>query len=112
MTVWPVIVVRNVWVLPGVPQIFRRKFEAVRELFRSPPIFGRAVYSRADEGHIAEALDAVVAAFPGVEVGSYPHLDAPDYRVKITLDGLDRAGVDQATDELVRRLGGAVVRTE
>src|SRR5437868_15352976 len=29
---WPVIVVRNVWILPGVPTIFRRKFEAVREL--------------------------------------------------------------------------------
>ena len=62
---WPVVVVRNVWVLPGVPSIFRRKFEAVRELFRAGPIHGRALFSRAGEGHIAGALDEAVAAFPG-----------------------------------------------
>ena len=87
---------RNVWVLPGVPVIFRRKFEAVRELFRTAPIFARALYSREGEGPIAAALDAVVAEFPTVEIGSYPHLDAPDYKVKITLDGRDRAAVVDA----------------
>jgi molybdenum cofactor synthesis domain-containing protein len=109
---WPVVVVRNVWILPGVPSIFRRKFETVRELFRAPPIHGRAVYSRVGEGPIAGALDEVVAAFPGVEVGSYPHLDARDYRVKITLDGRDAAAVDAATTRLVALLADAVVRTE
>ena len=64
------------------------------------------------EGPIAGALDETVAAFPTVEIGSYPHLDAPDYRVKITLDGRDRAAVDAATESLVSRLGDAVVRTE
>src|SRR5882724_979073 len=109
---WPVVVVNNVWILPGVPSIFRRKFESVRELFRAAPIHARAVYSRESEGPIAGALDAVVAAFPSVEVGSYPHLDAVDYRVKITLDGRDRSAVDAATTHLVERLGAAVVRTE
>jgi molybdenum cofactor synthesis domain-containing protein len=111
-TTWPIVVVRNVWVLPGVPKIFRRKFETVRELFRSPPIHARAVYSREGEGPIAGVLDEVVAEFPMVEVGSYPHLDTPDYCVKITLDGRDRAAVDAATEHLVRRLGDVVVRTE
>ena len=35
---------------------------------------------------IADALDAVVAAFPSVEIGSYPYVDALEYKVKITLD--------------------------
>jgi FAD synthetase len=109
---WPVVVVRNIWVLPGVPEIFRRKFESVRELFRSAPIFGRAVYSREGEGPIAAALDAVVAEFPTVEIGSYPHPGAPDYKVKITLVGRDRAAVDAALGSLVVRLAAAVVRTE
>jgi molybdenum cofactor synthesis domain-containing protein len=110
---WPVVVVDNVWVLPGVPSIFRRKFEAVRELFRSSPIYARAVYSRQGEGPIAGILDEVVAEYPTVEVGSYPHLDQPDYRVKITLDGRDQAAVDAATARLVSRLGpGIVLRTE
>ena len=109
---WPVVVVNNVWILPGVPSIFRRKFEAVRELFRASPIHARADYSRAGEGPIAGVLDETVAAFPTVEVGSYPHLDAVDYSVKITLDGRDRAAVDAATTHLIARLGDAVVRTE
>ena len=111
-SVWPVIVVRNVWVLPGVPSIFRRKFENVRELFRATPIHGRALYSAAGEGSIAAALDEAVAAFPGVDIGSYPHLDAPDYRVKVTLDGRDAARVDEALAWLAARLGDAVVRID
>jgi molybdenum cofactor synthesis domain-containing protein len=111
-TTWPVVVVKNVWILPGVPSIFRAKFEAVRELFRAPPIHGRALYSRAGEGEIAGALDETVAAFPGVEVGSYPHLEARDYRVKVTLDGRDAAAVDRALAFLAARLGEAVAKTE
>jgi len=109
---WPVVVVENVWILPGVPSIFRRKFEAIRELFNGPAIYGRAVYSSSPEGAIADALDAVVSGFPTVDIGSYPHVDAPDYKVKITLDGRDHDAVDAAATQLVERLGTAVVRTE
>jgi molybdenum cofactor synthesis domain-containing protein len=109
---WPVVVVKNVYVLPGVPEIFRRKFEMVRELFRAGAIHSRAVYSRDGEGHIAAVLDAVVADFPGVAIGSYPRLDCLEYKVKITLDGRDRDEVDRATARLVALLAGAVVRTE
>jgi molybdenum cofactor synthesis domain-containing protein len=108
---WPVVVVRNVWILPGVPSIFRRKFEAVRELFRAAPIHGRALYSRAGEGEIAGALDETVAAFPAVEIGSYPQSDAA-HRVKITFDGREATDVDRALAFLVERLGEAVVGTE
>jgi molybdopterin-biosynthesis enzyme MoeA-like protein len=109
---WPVIAVRNVYVLPGVPAIFRRKFESMREQFRSGPIHSRAVYSREDEGSIAAALDAVVAEFPLVTVGSYPHFDVADHKVQITLDGRDREMVERATAQVVERLGPAFVRQE
>jgi molybdenum cofactor synthesis domain-containing protein len=108
---WPVIAVRNVFVLPGVPEIFRRKFDILRELLRAGPIFSRAIYSREAEGPIAGALDEAVAEFPSVTIGSYPRLDAPDHKVKITLDGRDEATVDRAVARLVERLGSAVVRT-
>jgi molybdenum cofactor synthesis domain-containing protein len=109
---WPVIAVKNVFVLPGVPVIFRRKFAAVRELFRAGPIHSRAIFSRDGEGTIAATLDAAVAAFPQVVIGSYPRIDAPDHKVKITLDGRDREAVDRAVAQLVRELGPAVVRSE
>jgi molybdenum cofactor synthesis domain-containing protein len=107
---WPVVAVQNVYVLPGVPQIFRRKFEALRPLLRSGPIFSRAIYSSEPEGPIAGSLDEVVAAFPGVSIGSYPRIDAPDHKVKITLDGRDLAAVEAAASRLRQLLGTAVVR--
>jgi molybdenum cofactor synthesis domain-containing protein len=110
-TRWPVVAVHNVFVLPGVPLIFRRKFDGLRSLLQAGPIFTRALYSQEGEGAIAADLDAVVAEFPGVTVGSYPRLDAPDHKVKITFDGRDLALVERALARLCERLGPAVVRT-
>ena len=109
---WPVVTMRNVYLLPGVPEIFRRKFEMLRELFRAGPILTRAVYSRESETVIAATLDAVVAEFPGVAIGSYPQFDVAEYKVKITVDGRDAALVERATTRIVEGLGSAVVRTE
>lgn len=109
---WPVVVVRNVWVLPGVPAIFRRKFEMVRELFRSAPIHGRALFSREPEGAIASAIDAVVAAYPAVSIGSYPEPEADRWCVRITFDGRDPQQVDRALQDLATRLGPALVAVE
>jgi len=111
-TIWPIVVMENVWILPGVPKIFRRKFEVIREFFKGPEIHARVVYSAEPEGAIADTLDAVVAAFPTVDIGSYPHLDALDYKVKITLEGRNPQAVEEATARLVQGLGPAVVRTE
>jgi molybdenum cofactor synthesis domain-containing protein len=109
---WPVVCVRNVFVLPGVPVIFRRKFETLRERLRAGAIHSRAVYSRAGEGKIAAVLDAAVAAFPALVIGSYPRVEEADYKVKITVDGRDRTAVDAAVDRLREGLGEAFVRAE
>jgi molybdenum cofactor synthesis domain-containing protein len=107
---WPVIAMQNVYILPGIPEIFRRKFVSIRERFRSAPYHLRSVFVRDEEGRIAAALDLVVAAHPTVQVGSYPKLDPTDYQVKVTLESKDRDAVEAATDELVARLGAIVVR--
>lgn len=110
--VWPVVVVANVYVLPGVPVILRRKFALLREKLRYAPIFSRAVFLGATEGQIAGDLDAVVEAFPDVAIGSYPHLDARDYKVKITFDARDRPRLDAAVAALCERIPHSVVRTD
>src|SRR5262249_3783301 len=53
---WPVTSVKNVYILPGVPIIFRRKFDAIRERFRVPPFHVRRVWSAAEEGALAPHL--------------------------------------------------------
>ena len=109
---WPVTSVRNVYVLPGVPVIFRKKFSAIRERFRAQPFHLRRLYCMTDEGAIAADLDAVVAAYPGVAVGSYPRFEASDYRVIVTLESKEAALLDSAANALADRLGARVVRRE
>lgn len=108
--VWPVVAYRNVYILPGVPALFRRKFVDIRDRFRTEPMTVARVYVDADEGQIARDLDAVVAAYPAVKIGSYPRFSEQDFRVMITFEG--RAGADVAAAQamLVERLGAKVVR--
>lgn len=103
--IWPVVTFGNVYILPGVPEIFRRKFGAIRERFRAAPWHLAAVYTGEDEGRIAGHLDAVVARFPEVAIGSYPRIVAEGWRVKVTLESKDAAEVARAAAELVERLG-------
>jgi molybdopterin-biosynthesis enzyme MoeA-like protein len=98
---WPVLVVENAFVLPGVPELFRGKFEAIRERFRAAPFYIRALYTREDEFDIASRLDRVAADHPGVEIGSYPTFTREDYRVKITIESKEEEAVERARAALV-----------
>lgn len=101
---WPVLVCRNVYILPGVPELFRKKFLAIRERFRVAPFFAKAIYTLEDEFDIAEDLRVVADANPLVAIGSYPNFSSPEYKVKITLESKDSAALDAAVDVLLAKL--------
>lgn len=104
-TPWPAIVMRNVWLLPGVPEIFELKMQVLAaELERGSPFVTRAVRTTLDEGTLKAALDRVVAAHPDVEIGSYPTWSHPRYRTKLTFDGASEAAVVRARDALIAAL--------
>jgi molybdenum cofactor synthesis domain-containing protein len=108
---FPTILMRNVYVLPGVPEIFRRKFEAIRERFRDDPIFLKNVFVRIGEGALADHLNALLRAYPDLLLGSYPEFSNPEYKVKVTLESRDASFLARALCELLRRLpADAVVR--
>lgn len=104
---WPVLAVRNVYLLPGVPELFRKKFEAVRERFRAEPFHTHTIYTREDEFDIAPRLDRVAADHPDVDIGSYPTFTRPDYRVKITIESKELVAVERARDQLLTLLDPA-----
>jgi molybdenum cofactor synthesis domain-containing protein len=102
---WPTIVMRNVWLLPGIPEVFRIKLSHVRErLGGGRPFVSRAVYTKLDEGELKPLLDAVVAAHPEVEVGSYPKWSDPSYRTKLTFDGQEAEPVGRAVETFLKLL--------
>lgn len=101
---FPVIAVENVYIFPGVPEILRRKFERIKEMFREEPFHLREVFLRADEGQIAPILHRVLVDFPELLLGSYPHFDNPEYSIKLTLESKDAAYVERAYAMLIEEL--------
>jgi len=110
--VWPVVSYKNVYILPGVPTLFRRKFIDIRDRFRAEPVTAARLYLDIEEGERAPNLDAVVAAHPSVRNGSNPRFSERDFRVMATLEGPVAAEVGAAFDALAARLGARVVRRE
>lgn len=84
---WPTIVAGNVWILPGVPELFRMKLAAVRALMRGPlPFFTEEIFCRVEETELKTELDRIVAEHPEVEVGSYPKWFDDRYKTRVTFD--------------------------
>jgi molybdenum cofactor synthesis domain-containing protein len=110
---FPPVVVKNVYVFPGIPEYLRKKFSALRERFRAVPYALRKVYVDEEECYIAPLLDAVVEEFGDVHIGSYPVVDVPGYRVVVTLESTDDGTLGRAYEKLLALLPEeAVVRSE
>jgi molybdenum cofactor synthesis domain-containing protein len=101
---FPTILMRNVYLLPGVPEIFRQKFDALRERFRDQPIHLKNVFVRIGEGTLADYLNRLLESFPLLQLGSYPEFSNPEYQVKVTLESRDRGYLEQALGDLLARL--------
>lgn len=102
---WPTVVMHNVWILPGVPEIFRMKLAVVRAYLRGPGTFvTRSVFTQLEEAELKPLLDRVVASHPSIEIGSYPKWFDATYRTKITFDGESEGGVGAALADFVALL--------
>lgn len=90
---WPVVVMRNVWILPGLPPIFERKLEILNECIpEGPAYFADEELVPRPEEDLIPLLDRLVAAHPSVQIGSYPVPGG----TRITLDGGDGEAVANA----------------
>lgn len=110
---FPTVAIRNIYILPGIPEIFRAKIEALKERFAVDPYFLRVMYLRVLESVLAPHLNATLEAFPELLLGSYPKLNDPEYRVRVTLESKDREYVERAFSHLLAQLANdVIVRTE
>jgi len=100
----PVLLVENVYIFPGIPQLFRQKFDSIKERFRDLPYYLRQVYVTAPESSFSHLLNTLVSEFPDLLLGSYPEVKNPAYRVKLTLESKDAAYLIQAYERLLALL--------
>lgn len=105
----PVVRMRGVFVLPGVPSLVRRCFAAIAPQLETGVFHARALYLKTNEAKIASVLSQTQAEHPRVAIGSYPRFDGAPYDVKITFDGRERVEVDAACAALEQRLSASVI---
>jgi molybdenum cofactor synthesis domain-containing protein len=112
---WPVLRLdlpdARVYILPGVPGLLRAKLEHLEAIDGELPSGDgwhlEVLHTSLDESKLAALLDAVVAEFPEVEVGSYPRWSRTSegriqMHVRVTFEGPRAAAprIDQARDRL------------
>jgi molybdenum cofactor synthesis domain-containing protein len=97
---YPVLVVRNVYVFPGVPKLMRAKFENVSHRFAGQTVDTARLYVTQGETEIAHALSVVQDAFPTVDIGSYPRWGEGPFRVIVTLESRDATSLRRAEADL------------
>lgn len=101
---WPLVRVENIYILPGLPQIFHRKMQALAEVLgQDAPFLSRSVATRCDEGELGDLLERLHREHPDVMIGSYPRWQ-DEVKVLVTLDSRSKAAVDRAVDDLLRHL--------
>ena len=106
---YPVTVCDNILVLPGVPTIFRRKFEAIAHRLADTPRSVIQLPCRARETRIAERLERASQRFPTVSIGSYPR---GARRVLISLESRDQGALEDCHQQLLGELADAVISWE
>lgn len=103
----PLVQIRNVYILPGIPWLFKQMLEANAGLFTGPSISSGTLFTHAGEGELAGALSAIAARHPGVSIGSYPNTQRGGekaYTTKLTFDSREeeqlRSALAQAREAI------------
>ncbi len=100
---WPTVRFRNVFVLPGIPEVLRRKLPGVLAAIPPGPGFHRRVVRLrgARENDLAPLLDSLVEGYGSVSIGSYPRPG----ELEITFEGTDEEAVLAAERAFRERVG-------
>ena len=106
---FPLVVVKNVYILPGIPQLLRKKFESIRPRLQGIPFVVKRVYVRRRESDVAPDLNSLLAEFPELLLGSYPRVGDEDFQVMLTLESRDPAYLERALGALLARLPATAI---
>lgn len=106
---FPLVLYRNIFIFPGIPEYLRNKFSGIRERFRSPAFHLRRLFLNADESDIAAVLNTIVAESREVAFGSYPILGNPEYRIIVTAESKSDDALARAMEKLLKGIPAEIV---
>ena len=112
-TVFPIVIFRNIFVFPGIPEHLKKKFPSIRDRLRAGSFHLKRIFLNTYESEIAEILNNVVSRNSDVMIGSYPVAGESGIRVLITIESRSENSIRVAFDELIRNLPvDNIIRTE
>jgi molybdopterin-biosynthesis enzyme MoeA-like protein len=97
---YPLLQFRNVYILPGVPKLVRKKFEAIASRFAGAQVLTTRVYARDRETSVAARLAGIDKENPLVQIGSYPRFGEEPWHLVVTLESHDADALAAATEQV------------
>jgi len=99
-TIAPGVLIDNVYVLAGVPDIFASQLDSILDDFGTVPYQRREIEVALPESLFAAGLSTIQAQFDDVEIGSYPGRCGPEPCGKICLSSQNPDRLQQAVDDV------------
>ena len=102
---FPLITLKNLFILPGVPKLLQQTFAVIREdLFQAHAQMKTKVqqcFIKSNEFKITDQLNALVTKYKdSITFGSYPSWDHNYYETKLTIE----ASNDETAQKVVKEL--------
>jgi molybdenum cofactor synthesis domain-containing protein len=96
---------RNVFILPGNPELFRSKFNAIQDVLRTnQQFYCHRLFLDMSESSITVLLETLQNDFPSVDVGSYPCPWNDEYQEMVTIESTSEYEVERASEALHDRI--------
>ncbi|KAA0194363.1 Flavin adenine dinucleotide synthetase 1, partial [Fasciolopsis buskii] len=112
---YPVVKVRNIYALPGVPNLFHTGFAMIKEHLRDTRVkfHTHSIYVTRKETEIAGFLSTLANKYSrDVSIGSYPAFHNSYYQVMVTLDSQNEKVLNDAHGEALAHFGADVIEYE
>ncbi|VDO48133.1 unnamed protein product [Haemonchus placei] len=110
---FPVVRIRNVVTLPGVPRFCEKALvELQDQIFPShlKPMFSKTIYTSKNEVKIANELSEIASKYDGVvEIGSYPVMTNTFFKTKLIVESESSESGQAVTDAICGFLENTVV---
>jgi molybdenum cofactor synthesis domain-containing protein len=101
----PGFIIKNVYVMAGVPQIFNAMLETLTDKLETGiPIYSETIDSPHPEGEIGTLLGEIQERHPNVSIGSYPCYENNQFKNQIVIRSKEKSSIHKAIDEIKDRL--------
>ncbi|GBM80096.1 FAD synthase [Araneus ventricosus] len=110
---YPLLSVKNIYIMPGVPMLLERAFKIFKSSFvlQNEPLQVKNLFLAIDEFSVTPVLNEAVKLFEGhIKFGSYPAFSENYYKVKLTLESVDEEWINKACKYFEEKLpAGSIV---